>query len=394
MKMTPYLKINIMMKRLNLLIVLFLLGQLLFAQQKLAIIKATSKTVDIRDGADFEKAAWTISPSIKPDIYQTHNKAVTFYTDIDSVSFKGKPNQKYNFIILLNGKDSAYTQIVYLSSYLEILKRASKYNPDEKEEIPIFTYQSSNDSNLVALRKSFNLDSIAGLGNETSKVLNLMHWVHNTVNHDGQHESGIKKINAFEIVNAARTNHVGVSCGELATTLNDCYLAMGWASRKIYCNPKDSLKNDHDSHVINVVYLPSKNKWIWVDPTNDAYVMDEKGELLSIEEVRERLIDDKSLIINPEANWNHKSSVTKEYYLDTYMAKNLYRLVCPLKSEYDYQTKGWGKKVVYINLWPLDYSKKGAFKTEDNDPDLKTTLTNYNIFNADIFWHKPGDGLK
>ena len=53
---------------------------------------------------------------------------------------------------------------------------------------------------------------------------------------------------------------------------------------------KDSLHNDPNFHVINIVYLISKNKWIWVDPTNDAYVMDEKGDMLSIEEVRKRLI--------------------------------------------------------------------------------------------------------
>jgi len=378
-----------MTQKLYLLFVLFIIGQSLFAQQKLPVIKATSKIVDIRDGADFQKATWTISPDLKPDIYQTRNKEITFFTDLDSISFKVKPNQKYNFIILLNGKDSAYTQIVCLSSFLNLLKRASRYNLDDKREIPNFTYQTSGHTSLVALRKSFGLDSIAGFGNETSRVLNLLHWVHNTVNHDGQHDSGIQNINADAILKAAKTKHMGVSCGELATTLNDCYLSMGWAARKIYCFPKDSLGNDHDSHVINVVYLSSKKKWIWVDPTNDAYVMDEKGEPLSIKEVRERLIANKPLIINPDANWNHKSSVTQDYYLDIYMAKNLYRFSCPLNSEYDCETRGSDKKIVYINLWPLDYPKKEPFKTEDYHPDLKTTFINYYIYNPDIFWQTP-----
>jgi hypothetical protein len=245
---------------------------------------------------------------------------------------------------------------------------------------------------LAALRKNFNLDSIAGFGNEVSRLINLLHWVHNTVSHDGQHESGIVNINANEIITAATTKHIGVSCGELATTLNDCYLAMGWKSRKIYCFPKDSLKNDHDSHVINVVYLASKKKWIWVDPTNDAYVMNEKGELLSIEEVRQRLITDKPLIVNPDANWNHKSSMTKEYYLDIYMAKNLYRFYCPLNSEYDYETWGQNKKVIYVYLYPLDYTKKVDFKTDDYfNPDLKTTFKTYNLFNQNLFWRAPNE---
>jgi hypothetical protein len=36
----------------------------------------------------------------------------TFYTDIDSIKVRVKPGSKFDFIILLNGKDSCYTQIV------------------------------------------------------------------------------------------------------------------------------------------------------------------------------------------------------------------------------------------------------------------------------------------
>jgi len=273
--------------------------------------------------------------------------------------------------------------------YLSILRRAEKYDTCGVKDFPKFTYQSSNSKDLVSLRKKYNLDSVAGFGNEASRLLNLLHWVHNTVKHDGQHESGIKRINADEILTSAIKNKTAVCCGELASTLNDCYLAMGWASRKIYCFPKDSLGDDGDSHVINMVYLSSKHKWIWVDPTNDAYVMDEKGELLSIEEVRQRLIQNKPLIVNPDANWNHKSSTVKEYYLDFYMAKNLYRFYCPLNSEYDYETKDINKNVIYVYLFPLDYHIRKPYMTKDyNNSRLKTS---YNIYNEKLFWANPND---
>jgi hypothetical protein len=116
--------------------------------------------------------------------------------------------------------------------------------------------------------------------------------------------------------------------------------------------------------------------------------MDEKGDLLSIEEVRERLIENKTLIVNPDANWNHKSSTTKDYYLDIYMAKNLYRFYSPSKSEFNYETPGKDKKIEYIRLFPLD-SQINTFKSEyNNDPDLKKTF--YNIHNSKIFWQLPG----
>ena len=63
----------------------------LFAQQKIKVIRANSKTVDIKDGNNLKKATWTIVPSARPDIYKTSAKRVTFYTDLDSISFKSIP---------------------------------------------------------------------------------------------------------------------------------------------------------------------------------------------------------------------------------------------------------------------------------------------------------------
>lgn len=93
----------------------FLLVQPVFAQSKLPVIKATSKSVAINDGGFLDKNAWTLSPKIKPDIFTADRtrktKWVTFYTDIDSIKVQVKPGTRYNFVVLLNGKDSCYTQI-------------------------------------------------------------------------------------------------------------------------------------------------------------------------------------------------------------------------------------------------------------------------------------------
>ena len=99
-------------------------GQATFAQKKLPIIKANSTSVDIKDNNQLRKNAWRIVPEEKLDVYTTSAKKVTFYTDIDSISFKIDPKKHYDFIILLNGKDSARTQIKYKPSRLEILKNA------------------------------------------------------------------------------------------------------------------------------------------------------------------------------------------------------------------------------------------------------------------------------
>ncbi|HTK22250.1 MAG TPA: transglutaminase-like domain-containing protein [Mucilaginibacter sp.] len=289
-------------------------------------------------------------------------------------------------------KDPAFVKLVLplrkVGDYMYIIKNARKYNSNDNRPLPTFTYQSKSDPNLVILRKTFNLDSIAGAGNETSKVINLMYWVHNLVPHDGNHDNPVVK-NALSMINQCKKENRGLNCRGLATVLNECYLSMGVKSRFVTCLPKDSLHMDNDCHVINMVYINSLKKWIWIDPTFCAYVMDEKGQLLGLEEVRERLIDDKTLIINPDANWNHKASETKEYYLGYYMAKNLYRLECPVNSEYDTETRVAGKKIAYVDLLPLDYFKQGPDKSEFTNQTNQTTFINYNTNNPAAFWVAP-----
>ncbi|MFN6038796.1 MAG: TPR end-of-group domain-containing protein [Bacteroidota bacterium] len=269
--------------------------------------------------------------------------------------------------------------------YLSILKKASKYNLSDNITIPKFTYQASDNPNLMALRKGFNLDSIAGQGTDVLKILNLMHWIHDLVPHDGMNGNPEVK-NAMSMLEVCKKESRGLNCRGLALVLNECYLAMGIKSRIVTCYPKDSLKIDQDCHVINSVYSESLKKWLWIDPTFDAYVMNEKGELLSIEEVRERLIEDKTLILNPEANWNNKSAQTKENYLGNYMSKNLYMLECPSSSEYNMETSSEAKTYNYIKLIPLDYYEQEPQKAEEKGEKSNTTWIHYKTNNPNLFW--------
>lgn len=89
--------------------------QAAFGQAKRPVIRATSNRVAIRDGAYLDRNAWSLSPTIRPDVFTADRtrktKWVTFYTDIDSIRVKVKPGTTFDFVVLLNGKDSCYTQI-------------------------------------------------------------------------------------------------------------------------------------------------------------------------------------------------------------------------------------------------------------------------------------------
>ena len=101
----------------NILIIFVLLySQSVLGQRNLPIIRANSKKIAIKDDDYLDKNAWSLAPKIRPDIYKAERtrktKWVTFYTDIDSIKVQVKPGSKFDFIVLLNGKDSCYTQIV------------------------------------------------------------------------------------------------------------------------------------------------------------------------------------------------------------------------------------------------------------------------------------------
>lgn len=148
---------------------------------------------------------------------------------------------------------------------------------------------------------------------------------------------------------------------------------------------------DYDAHVINAVYSAELKKWLWMDPTHDAYVMNEKGELLGLDEVRNRLINDQPLILNPDANWNRKASTIKQNYLYVYMPKNLYRFYCTMESGFDVETRGGEKTITYVNLVPQGYSKfkKMGAKTQFYNKDAKTTFVHYTTNSPATFWRVP-----
>jgi hypothetical protein len=374
--------------KISLILIFSLAGQFIFAQKNIPIIKATSKKIDIRDGNDFKKQYWTLSPELNPDIYETSSlgQKVTFITDKDSITVKIKKDTKFDFIVLLNDSIKAHTQIKYKMPYLEKLKNAEKYNYSDNRFIPNFSYQSMENPNLIKIRQDLKLDSIAGTGNEISKMLNLLHWVHNIIQHDGS-SNNPTLVNAIDLIKVCKTENRGLNCRMMATILNECYLSMGIKSRYITCMPKET--EFDECHVINMVYSNDLKKWIWIDPTFDAFVMNEKGELLGLEEVRERLINGKTLILNPEANWNKKNSQTKAYYLETYMAKNLYRLQTPLVSEYNSETWKSGKEITYVELLPLDGIEQTPQKKEQTRTKTGVKFTYYKTNNPNLFWTEP-----
>ncbi|RAJ26346.1 TPR end-of-group domain-containing protein [Pedobacter cryoconitis] len=266
--------------------------------------------------------------------------------------------------------------------YSYILQKSGMYDQKDKRVALKFTYQDSNAPELVKFRKNYKLDSVSGNGDETSRFKNLLFWVHNSVKHDGSIDNPKNK-NAVDLLEICKKEDRGLNCRMMATILKDAYQAMGYKSRMVTCMPKDT--TDLDCHVITIVWSEKMDKWVWMDPTFNAYVSDAQGTLLNVEEVRTKLIAGEPLVLNEDANWNNKKKYTREYYLDYYMSKNLYWISCDVKNEWDAETRSAGKPLIEdIHLYPGGFSKIKGDKLSD-----QTGIT-YATSNAAYFWAKPG----
>ena len=256
---------------------------------------------------------------------------------------------------------------------LTVLKSAAPYAHEDTDSLLRFSYQSAEDMRLKNVKEFFSLDEVAGDGDEISKILNILRFVHDSIRHDGGNYA-LCEFDAIDIYNYHKSTGKGVNCRHLAITLNEMFLSMGIPSRYVTCMPKDP--NDQDCHVINAVWSSQLNKWIWVDPTFYAYVTDENGTLLGIAEVRERLIDGRTLVLNEDANWNHQSQQTKEHYLENYMAKNLYYLECVTENRFNPESRYRDTGSSYVKLVPSD---------EKEESSERMVFTH----DADYFWQAP-----
>ena len=264
------------------------------------------------------------------------------------------------------------------------LRKTAPYNRNGLQNFPAFTYQSALDPHLTELRKTYHLDSVAGDGSEVERAVRLLEWFHKQVPHADV--APLKALTASNIIETYRKTKYAQGCYPLAIAMNEIFLSMGFPSRCVICF-SNLFPLPAGGHVINSVYIDSLNKWIYMDPQENAYIKDEEGHLLSIAEVRERLIDGRPLVLNPTANY-HQIPTKKEEYLYRFMAEHIYRMICPVHSQWDSETREDGKTLEYVELLPYG-SQEPAIDGYETKKHQRYLVISYHTNNDSLFWQKP-----
>ncbi len=202
-----------------------------------------------------------------------------------------------------------------------------------------FSYDLTNPK-WVELRSQYSLDIIAGNGDDFAKATNLLHWLSANTIHVGDYDNRIPET-ALDLLKYTFGQSVsrGVNCRALSIILTECCLAVGLPARTISILPASPY--DGDNHVVTIAYVRNPGKWVMLDPTWNAYCMDEAGMVLNPWEIRTLLAERGTFRLNPEAQYNdHKDPMpeTQNEYR-TYLAKDLFYLHCPLESTWDPERK-------------------------------------------------------
>lgn len=191
----------------NILVLLcIIVSQNLTAQQNLPLIHANSKNVKIKDGLNYKSDFWVIFPETKPDIYfldiPRTTTLVKFITDIDSISFTMKYGETKDFIVLLNGKDSCYTQISANYPNLKIPKKINLGNdtiPFTLKNNRIYFKGKINDSEILNIQFDLGADAV-NINSKSLKKINIKFDKKGTlINSDGMNETRVSSSNEFEI---------------------------------------------------------------------------------------------------------------------------------------------------------------------------------------------------
>jgi len=261
-------------------------------------------------------------------------------------------------------------------NYLTILEEGKKYSTDKCDELYYF-YHPADETYLKLVKKTLNLDKIAGRGSEVKRAVNVMGWLHKELRHDGA-QNDLSGHSGLEKLMYCKANELGLNCRGIATIFHDCMRALNIKSAYITCKPRNLLKMDNDCHVVNQVFIGELQRWIFLDVTMNAFVTDASGKMLNLEEIRSAIINRSALILNPEANWNNCYQLSITEYLYKYMTKNLYRFVIPVLRSGVKEQDGH-----CLHLLPDGYQES------DCSGFLEKELINNFTSNCKAFWTKP-----
>lgn len=249
-----------------------------------------------------------------------------------------------------------------------------------------FSYAPPSDENLTKLRDTYDLETIAGHGSETERIINLTTWVYQLTGHANEPQIP-KELNALNLIRLARDKHMLINCFMKTVILNEVFLAMGFSSRWTHLLPHSN--EEDQSHFVTSVYSPSLGRWIFMDPDMGAYVTDEQGSILGVAEIRSRLIAGKPLVVKDldtslsflARSWSSVRNSAEGVDYPWFLSAFIFKIRCPQASRFNQRSM---PDKVYFELLPDGYREELLQESQMTERG-KTVYIN----DEELFWQRP-----
>ena len=231
-----------------------------------------------------------------------------------------------------SGNKKALAESIYASNTDNSLHFT--YTPDADRAKEIYNY--------------FRLDTLINDNMSTwDKALKITKFTVAQIPHLNQ-KGIIEHRNAIDIWEFAKNTEPGVNCRMHSIFLSELFFAAGITNRFITCRPLSS--TDDDCHVVNVAWIPEMEKWVMLDSDMCAYITDDNGIPLSLQEMRINMANGGAFNIN-----FLKSVVFSADYYRAYWAKNLYWFCSHEKNGFNVEPASVNSGDRYILLIPTNF---------------------------------------
>jgi hypothetical protein len=273
-----------------------------------------------------------------------------------------------------------------LRLYTGLLRLYDEFDLFPDPKAPDFQYDFFHPE-LKRLREKYQLDRIAGTGDDWSKTTNLMNWMKEHINYRPDITAALPEVckslpmNAIGLLeysfDKGRDN--GINCYMHAIVLMEACLSLELKCHIVSLNPMNPF--DYDNHLVNVVWCKNFSKWVMADPSYNGYLGDGGGNILNPWELRDLLCRRKNIVFNKELIYNEARGNTEDYLC--YLAKNLVYMHAPTFSGFDSTTtseKPWltlapknfdaCKREAYNMKWRVE-GDKGNWEIDELEKLLK-----------------------
>lgn len=174
------------------------------------------------------------------------------------------------------------------------------------------------------LRENYQLGRIAGKGTDLERSVRLLQYLSPRLSHSPWYDNRVPCNGLSLLEYSLNQPEHGINCLNKAKILEECCLALGIYARRVRMLPYSPF--DSDCHVVTEIFDREQKRWCMLDPTTNGYLVDEKGQILSLLEIREKMANAEFVTFRKAASreTDLRKTAQRNWEQNTYYAKNLF----------------------------------------------------------------------